>query len=42
MKEFVLDKGKICEMGTHNELLSNTESVYYKLWASQHVTDIEM
>merc|ERR1712062_784715 len=39
---FVLDKGKVCEMGTHNELLSNTDSVYYKLWASQHITDIEM
>merc|ERR1719322_1558568 len=38
----VLDKGKVCEMGTHNELLSNTDSVYYQLWASQHITDIEM
>merc|ERR1719322_1098580 len=34
---FVLDKGKVCEMGTHNELLSNTESVYYKLWSSQQM-----
>ena len=34
---FVLDKGKVCEMGAHNELLSNTDSVYYKLWASQHI-----
>ena len=36
---FVLDKGKICESGTHNELLSNTQSLYYKLWSSQNVPD---
>ena len=36
---FVLDKGKVCEMGTHTELLSNTESVYYKLWSSQQMLD---
>ena len=38
---FVLDKGRVCETGTHNELLSNTNSLYYKLWTSQHVTDCE-
>ena len=36
---FVLDKGQICESGTHNKLLSNTQSLYYKLWSSQNVTD---
>ena len=36
---FVLDKGKVCEMGTHTELLSDTESVYYKLWSSQQMLD---
>ena len=36
---FVLDKGAVCESGTHHELLSDTESFYYKLWSSQHVTD---
>ena len=36
---FVLDKGEVCESGTHHELLSNPESFYYKLWSSQHVTN---
>merc|ERR1712212_981270 len=36
---FVLDKGKVCEMGTHTELLTDTESVYYKLWSSQQMLD---
>ena len=39
---FVLDKGKVCESGTHHELLSNADSLYYKLWASQHLTDFEL
>merc|ERR1711936_648884 len=30
---FVLDKGRVCESGTHNELLTNTGSLYHKLWS---------
>merc|ERR1711902_192544 len=37
---FVLDKGRVCEMGTHTELLSDTESVYYKLWRSQNTENV--
>ena len=33
---FVMDKGRICEQGTHNDLLNNQNSIYYKLWYSQH------
>ena len=36
---FVMNKGRICEQGTHNELLSNHNSVYHKLWFSQHSKD---
>ena len=32
----VLDKGRIVETGTHNQLLSNAESLYTKLWQSQN------
>lgn len=31
-KIFVIDQGKICESGTHEELLSNTNSKYFELW----------
>ena len=33
---FVLDKGKVVERGTHSHLLSQTGSLYSKLWNSQH------
>ena len=36
---FVLDKGRVCESGTHNELLTNTGSLYHKLWSSQQMKD---
>ena len=31
----VLDKGKIIEEGTHNELIQNNHSIYKKLWKLQ-------
>ena len=33
---FVMDKGRIFEQGTHNDLLCNQNSIYYTLWYSQH------
>lgn len=33
---FVLDKGKVAEKGTHDELLSRPNSLYGLLWNSQH------
>ena len=39
---FVLDKGKVAERGTHSQLLSQTGSLYSKLWNSQHETSILM
>lgn len=32
----VLENGRVSERGTHNELLSNVESYYYKLWNTQN------
>ncbi|XP_054716031.1 iron-sulfur clusters transporter ABCB7, mitochondrial-like [Uloborus diversus] len=32
----VLDKGKVAERGTHNDLISNTNSLYHQLWQKQH------
>lgn len=32
---YVLDGGKIVQSGTHDELLKDTQSLYYKLWNSQ-------
>ena len=32
----VLDKGTIAETGSHQELLQNPNSMYYKLWKSQN------
>ena len=32
----VLDKGRIVETGTHDQLLSNPDSMYTKLWQSQN------
>ncbi|GMT00652.1 hypothetical protein PENTCL1PPCAC_22826 [Pristionchus entomophagus] len=33
---YVLDEGKVVEKGNHSQLLSNGESLYSKLWHSQH------
>lgn len=33
---FVLDKGRVVEQGTHSNLISDTNSLYYKLWQKQH------
>lgn len=33
---FVLDQGQLAERGTHEQLLSNHQSLYYKLWQMQH------
>lgn len=33
---FVLDQGRLAERGTHDQLLSNQQSLYYKLWHMQH------
>ncbi|XP_034950819.1 ATP-binding cassette sub-family B member 7, mitochondrial [Chelonus insularis] len=33
----VLDKGRLVESGTHDELLKKENSVYNKLWEAQHV-----
>lgn len=32
----VMDKGKIMEIGSHQELLKNKDSIYYQLWSLQH------
>ena len=32
----VLDNGQVTESGTHSELLSTPNSLYHKLWSSQH------
>lgn len=34
---FVLDKGKLVENGTHSSLLSMQNSLYNKLWETQHI-----
>jgi subfamily B ATP-binding cassette protein HlyB/CyaB len=31
----VMDKGKIAEVGTHDELLKKPAGIYYKLWSLQ-------
>lgn len=31
----VLDKGRVAESGTHSELLSNTQSIYSRMWDIQ-------
>ena len=33
---FVLDAGRVAERGTHYDLLKNPNSIYTKLWNSQH------
>ena len=33
---FVLDAGRVAERGTHHNLLKNPDSIYTKLWNSQH------
>lgn len=33
----VLDKGRIAEQGTHQELISKPNSLYSKLWEKQQV-----
>jgi len=32
----VLNKGRVVESGSHQELLSSPSSLYSALWASQH------
>ena len=34
----VLDHGQVVEQGTHQELVSKTDSYYHKLWLSQNQT----
>jgi ATP-binding cassette subfamily B protein len=36
---YVMDKGKVIEVGTHKELL-NLKGQYYKLWVSQVGEDV--
>jgi len=38
-KILVLDKGRVVESGTHLSLVSDTASLYYKLWQKQHEAD---
>ena len=38
---FVLDKGQVAEVGTHNDLLNRAGSLYSKLWNSQHETALK-
>ena len=33
---FVLDRGRVAERGTHEELLSKAGSIYSTLWNAQH------
>ena len=37
-KILVLDRGHVVEAGSHQDLVSDTGSLYYKLWQSQHQT----
>lgn len=32
---YVIDGGKIVQSGTHEEMLNDTTSLYYRLWNSQ-------
>ncbi|KAF8774247.1 iron-sulfur clusters transporter ABCB7, mitochondrial-like [Argiope bruennichi] len=36
----VLDKGRVAERGNHSSLISNPDSLYYKLWQKQHQTPL--
>lgn len=31
----VLDKGKVVERGSHDQLISNSQTLYYQLWNMQ-------
>lgn len=33
----VLDQGRLVERGTHEELISKSNSYYNKLWDAQHI-----
>jgi ATP-binding cassette, subfamily B, bacterial len=35
-KLIVIDRGKIVETGTHDKLINNPQSLYYKLWHTQY------
>jgi len=35
---FVLDEGAVVERGTHSELLDTPDSLYSRLWNTQHRT----
>lgn len=37
----VLDQGKLVERGTHNFLLSTPNSLYSKLWDTQHLAHMK-
>ena len=36
-KIIVLDKGKIVEEGSHEELINKADSIYRKLWELQEI-----
>ncbi|GBL99978.1 ATP-binding cassette sub-family B member 7, mitochondrial [Araneus ventricosus] len=36
----VLDQGRVAERGTHSNLITNPDSLYYKLWQKQHQTPL--
>ena len=38
---FVLNKGRVAEVGTHQELLNRAGSLYSQLWNSQHEAAIK-
>lgn len=37
----VLDKGRVAESGTHNQLLAHPKSIYSKMWDIQQSTSVE-
>lgn len=34
----VLENGKVADRGTHNSLLENSNSLYWKLWDTQNAS----
>ncbi|RWS14271.1 ATP-binding cassette sub-family B member 7-like protein, partial [Dinothrombium tinctorium] len=39
---FILQNGCVTEVGNHFTLLSNKDSLYYKLWKKQHEADLDL